>query len=236
MGLDYQDAVAAYDKEFANNMSIYNLVLGEKAAARSAYEYDQTAARANLQIYMNAISSGNMTYSNMDATQKLQVQKLEIQSGLPVGTIANMQMKPSDKILTFSDDKTQAVVLGANGQMQVISTGLSKSSGSTASSNLKALDDYILQKKSYEEVYNKFSNSIAPNTIYAEYQKLSPWGEVKESPEEMRTKYNVTTATTKSKLSAEDQTNINTIKQDIKDSKYTRADAINMFPEYAPYL
>ena len=124
MGLDYQDAVSAYDKEFTRNLQLYDIIAGARKEARSVFEYDQTAARANLQIYMNAITSGNMTYDNMSSDQKLMVSKLEIQSGLPIGTIASMQLSAKDKILAFSEDKTQAWVIGDDGKMKVIQTGM----------------------------------------------------------------------------------------------------------------
>lgn len=195
MGLDYQDAVAAYDKEFAANIQMYNLVLGEQAAARSAYEYDQTAARANLQIYMNAISSGNMSYSGMDATQKLMVQKLEVQSGLPVGTIANMQMKPSDRILAFSEDKTQAMVVGENGQMQVISTGL-KASATSGTAGERKLNDALSALKrdvqsgvTFTELYSRYGGQLEEYQIRDAYNAgpmAKQWGPAKESSSQLK--------------------------------------------------
>lgn len=121
MGLDYQDAVAAYDKKFQQNMSVYELIYKQAMDA-------QTAARANLQIYANAITNGNMNYSQLPADQKLMLNKLEIQSGLPVGFVGSLHLSPKDSIIHISSDGTQALVANANGSMSVINTGLSKSS------------------------------------------------------------------------------------------------------------
>jgi hypothetical protein len=192
MGLDYQDAVAAYDKEYAINFKIYDLVKGEQAAERSAYEYDTTAARANLQIYMNAITSGNMSFNNLSATDKLAVQKLEIQAGFPVGTMANLQMSPKDKILAFSEDKTQAIVVGENGQFTTISTGLQPSGGSAITATTNALKNFIMQKHTLDETFTKFKDTMAPNTIYKAYNDYSPWGEATETAAQLKDKYNVT--------------------------------------------
>lgn len=124
MGLDYQDAVSAYDKEFEANMKIYDMISAEKKEAKSDARYAQDTAKANLQIYANAITQGNMSYDSLSSDQKLQIMKLEVQSGLPVGTIGSMGLSAKDRILGFSDDKTQAMVIGADGKMSVINTGL----------------------------------------------------------------------------------------------------------------
>jgi len=132
-GLDYQDAVQAYDTEYKQNLQIYDIIAGQRKEARSAYEYDQNSAKANLQVYMNAITSGNLTYNDMDDSQKLMVNKLEIQSGLPVGFISNLQMSAKDRIMGISEDKTQAWVLDENNNMKIIQTGLRSSGGSNTS-------------------------------------------------------------------------------------------------------
>lgn len=153
LGLDYQDAVTAYNTEFEKNYKIQSMVTDMSNTAfdqgisliktgfditMDTAKFEQTIkqanidnARANLSTMINAISSGNMSYDTMSADQKLQVQKLEIQSGLPVGTISSMGISAKDKILAFSSDNTQAWVIGADGKMNVISTGLKKSTTGT---------------------------------------------------------------------------------------------------------
>jgi hypothetical protein len=192
MGLDYQDAVAAYDKEYAINFQVYDLVAKEKAAERSAYEYDTTAAKANLQIMMNAITNGNISYSNLSSTDKLAIQKLEVQAGFPVGTMSNLQMSPKDKILAFSEDKTQAIVVGADGGFTTISTGLQPSGGSAITATTNALKNFVMQKHTLAETFAKFGDTIAPNTIYKTYNDYSPWGEATETAAQLKDKYNVT--------------------------------------------
>jgi len=87
MGLDYNDAVNAYNTEFNRNLQIYQLV-------EAKLDKQQAAARANLQVFTNAITSGNIKYSTLSADQKSFVNKLELQSGLPIGFTA--QLKTSD--------------------------------------------------------------------------------------------------------------------------------------------
>ncbi len=230
-GLDYQDAVQAYEREYAANMSVYGLVQqaqqieygqwkDKETAKRAAYEFDQTSARANLQIYMNAITSGNTTWESMSPDQQIQVQKLEMQSGMPVGTIASMGLSSKDRILTFSEDKTQAVVIGSNGQMQVISTGLSKSTSGTSAitATNNELKNYIVAKHTLAETFKKFGDSVAPNTIYETYNQYSPWGEAVESADELKKLYGVTSA------GGVTQANVNRAKQLIIQNGGSQAD------------
>ncbi len=132
MGLDYQDAVSAYDKEFQQNLTLFGLISDIRKENWTEAQAARAAATANLQIYANAITNGNLNYSNLPADQRLMIQKLEVQSGLPVGTIANLQMSPKDKIAAFSDDKTQAMIIDANGNMKVVQTGFTKSASSVS--------------------------------------------------------------------------------------------------------
>jgi len=172
-GLDYQDAVSAYDKEFTHNLQLYDIILGAKKEARSAYEYDQTAARANLQIYANAAISGNISYSNLSADQKLMISKLEIQSGLPIGTIANMGLSAKDKILAFNEDKTQAWVIGDDGKMKVIQTGMRVSVGTGSDTkNIRAqftAASTLTSKTNFPDLVEKFANVMTLEEIYQAY-------------------------------------------------------------------
>lgn len=129
-GLDYQDAKAAYDSEFSKNLQMAQFISGEKQNAI-------TNARANLTTVMNLITSGNMSYDNVSSEEKLQIQKLEIQSGLPVGTMSKLQVAPKDKILGFSDDKTQAMIMDGSGGFKVVTTGL-KTSGAVTEAQKKS--------------------------------------------------------------------------------------------------
>ena len=128
-GLDYNDALARYDTEFKQNIEFYNIIAGERKEARSIFEADRDAARANLQIYMNAVTSGNLSYGSLSGDQQLMLHKLEVQSGLPMGFVANLQMAPKDRILGMSSDNSQAWIVGEDGNLKVIQTGLRASGG-----------------------------------------------------------------------------------------------------------
>jgi hypothetical protein len=212
-GMDYQDAVQAYENEFNQNVQIQNLLSGFRQEAwkyaTDAITINETLkqnaidnARANLTTITNAITSGNMNYGNLSSDEKLQIQKLEIQSGLPVGTISKMQISAKDKILGFSSDNTQVMVQDGNGGFKVLSTGLSAPSkgGSGATSSLTAaqktaLDKDIAARMTLDQLVAKY-NMISPDAVYAEYNDKSPWGKAKESAEELKSKYNISAGST----------------------------------------
>jgi len=124
MGLDYGDAVKRYDDEFSRNVQMYGIILQQEERAMSAWEYQQTAARANLQIFVNAVTEGNLTYADMSTDQKLMVSKLEVQSGLPVGFTSSLQMSFKDRLLSVNDKTGEALMIGEDGKFRVVQTGM----------------------------------------------------------------------------------------------------------------
>lgn len=96
MGQDYQDAVAAYNEEFNRNLQIYKLVDEEM-------DEQQASARSNLQLYANAIVEGNIDYGSLSSSQKAFLNKMEVQSGLPMGFIGSLKATDADgKIISTS--------------------------------------------------------------------------------------------------------------------------------------
>ena len=149
MGLDYNDAVARYDTEFKQNIAIYDIMAGERKEARSAYEYDQSVAKANLQIYTNAITSGNLTYADMSSDQKLMVTKLEVQSGLPIGFISNLNMSAKDRLLSVNDKTGEALMIDANGNFNVVQTGMrpTPTAGATPGTETSTREGFLQEAK-----------------------------------------------------------------------------------------
>jgi hypothetical protein len=200
-GLDYQDAVARYDKEFAQNIQMFDIIRGYETAAQDQANKDRAYAQSNLTIMTNLITSGNLNYASLPAESKLMVSKLEVQSGLPIGTVAGLQLSAKDKLLGFSDDKTQALVVGDNGQMTVINTGLRKSTGTGTAADRAAEKTSYYQNALVQDVSNYaelkdviklYSSYLDPNTIYQLYNANSPYGTANETPEQLG-KYGIKT-------------------------------------------
>lgn len=133
---DYQRATDAYNAEFDRNLKVYDIVRQEERDARSDFEADRAYASANLTTFMNAITSGNLSYSNLDTSQKLMIQKLEIQSGMPQGFISQLQMAPGDRLVTFNDKTGEALMTNADGTLSVVQTGMRPSPTSQSQSDI----------------------------------------------------------------------------------------------------
>lgn len=100
-GLDYSNAADAYDKQFSQNISMFNAAKGIQDSQQTAADREQDNARANAQIIYNSIQTGGLKLDQIDPTQKTAITKLELQSGLPAGFYENLQSKnPKADIVT----------------------------------------------------------------------------------------------------------------------------------------
>ena len=122
MGLDYQDAVAAYDSNYRQNLDVYNVISGIRRDEQNALQHQQSVASANLTTLMNMVTSGNLDYSSLGEDQQLMITKLEMQAGIPLGTMANVQMNLKDSIVfnTSSNGITQIGIRQADGTIRVM--------------------------------------------------------------------------------------------------------------------
>lgn len=153
-GLDYNDAVERYQTEFSNNLKIYDLVADARKEKRSEYEYDRDAAKANIQVFMGAITSGNMDYSSLSMDEKVMVGKLEAQAGLPTGFISNLKMAPGDNIVNINEKTGEALMMNADGNFQVVQTGM-RPSPETGTASERESD---IKKNAFSEMESILSN------------------------------------------------------------------------------
>ena len=138
--LDYADAVSAYETEFSQNMAVYNLMSTEQNRA-------EDVARANLQIFMTAATKGNLDYASLPADQKVMINKLEAQAGLPVGFTSSLKLDPGANVLftTSYEGVTQVGVRNADGTISVESYGTRIAGKATDSDKLKMASSEMTQ-------------------------------------------------------------------------------------------
>jgi len=195
MGLDYNDAVKRYDQEFNTNMNMYKLILGQEDKALTQENRDRTSALANLQIYTNAITKGNLNYSSMGADQKLMIRKLEIQSGLPVGFMSSLQMNPKDRILSINSKTGEALTIGQDGKFKVLQTGMRTTGSSSGGmsytpkqTQVKVADAIKILKKidaGYQTIGGKLKETPKYTTNeYGERTQITSRGDRKLSSQE----------------------------------------------------
>lgn len=99
--LDYQTASDEYNTQFSQNLQLFNTVKGIADSEKSDIERREDNARANAQIIYNSIQSGGLDVSNISDDQKLSIQKMEMEAGLPSGFYSTLQSKnPKADIVT----------------------------------------------------------------------------------------------------------------------------------------
>jgi hypothetical protein len=192
MGLDYNDAVAAYDREYSQNLQIYQQIVTEDNEAKAS-------ARANLTTMANLITSGNMNFNQLDSSQRLMINKLEVQAGLPIGFTSSLQMSPEDKILFTSTNGgiTQVGMVNQQGGVTVQSYGTATGGGGTGGGTVKTTAEETVQNKAnlitdvkekarLQDLVNYYSQVLSVDAIYSLYNQYSPWGPATETLQQVK--------------------------------------------------
>jgi len=126
--MDYDNAVAAYDRDFANNVTLFNIVRGIDDSEKADEERAVDNARANAQIMINTMTDKNMTYDQLSPDQQLTLTKLSVQAGLGADFFSTvMNVSAGKEILTtivVSADQTQATIMYKDGTTKLVPTGL----------------------------------------------------------------------------------------------------------------
>jgi len=100
-GMDYDVAKGQYDTKFSQAVQTFNMVKGIDDSIKTEQERVQDNARANLQIIYNNIANNPDGYKSLDKSTQSMVAKLELQSGLPMGTFTSIASKnPGGEIIT----------------------------------------------------------------------------------------------------------------------------------------
>jgi len=196
-GLDYQDSVKRYDDEFDRNVKFYEIINKKEIQALEAWQKDRAFAQSNLEIFVNAISSGNLTYSGMSADQKLMVAKLEAQSGLPVGFVSNLQMSAKQRLLSVNEKTGEALIVGDDGKMKVVQTGMRASGTTSAAKNISQQFSQVAtftSKKNFPDLVEQFATVMSLEEIYQAYMNSElgkQYGKPVEDPRVIQLTYKV---------------------------------------------
>lgn len=104
---DFENASSAYEKEFNQNIQLMNLVRSDEKEEKDEAETKKDNARADYTILINGIKDSGGDLTNIDPANKAMLNKLEAQSGLPVGTFELILPK-------LADQKLQSLGTGNN--------------------------------------------------------------------------------------------------------------------------
>lgn len=87
---EYADAVDQYNTRFSQALQLYNLFSAEEDRAERGRNELKANASANLDVLMGSIQAqieaGQLLPGNISAVQRAQIQDLEVQAGLPLGS------------------------------------------------------------------------------------------------------------------------------------------------------
>ena len=165
--MEYDDAVNKYKMEFDRNLQIYNLIDDEMDEITAA-------AKSNLQLYQNAIISGNISYGSLSSSQKSFIAGLEVQAGMPVGFTASLN--PDEKVL-YSGTREEGgtkyldiITQGANGQPITNTIALGGTGGGDgATGDVKSSDVAaaitIIKAQPSDNPTDEGDKSLSPNEI-----------------------------------------------------------------------
>lgn len=126
---DYQNAKQAYDSQFTQAMSIIETVRGIRKDQLDEQQKAMDNARANAQIYVNALKDGSIDLNSMSPDQRAQLNKMELAAGYPIGFFASIKKDPKADIISTTSNNGQIQVLLRNpdGSMSLKSYGTATS-------------------------------------------------------------------------------------------------------------
>lgn len=163
---DYSNAAESYSRQFDQAISTINLVRGIQQDQKDEVQRATDNARANLQVMYNSIVNGNLSVQNLDPTSLAQLNKLEVQAGLPVGLIQSLQVDAKANIIFTNTDNgvTQVGVRNPDGTVSVQSYGTPNSSEPTSELTLTQARNYtagaIKILNSVDEQYRTYKGKV----------------------------------------------------------------------------
>lgn len=190
--MDFDTSMELYNTEFNKNKTIYEAVRAEQKDTRDfkqrLIERAEDNAKTNLQTYANLIMKGNMRYADLSQDQKLEIAKLEVQSGFGIGFMSKLHMSPQDSIISTSqrvdpsgNKYVDTIIRNEDGSTRVESTLVGKeyvasmysSSSSASSAASKAADAAAKAVAAQQEAFWDTADSAK-----AALRNGSGWGEV----------------------------------------------------------
>lgn len=195
---NYDNAATAFNNAWTRNMSTQQFLASRADAAADRAEKDTDNARATLTTLTNIIKESGKTWKEVSTTMKAQIQKLELQAGLPSGSMETfINTKPEAKLLATvngTDASGNDIITfvyadknGNPGTTKIIKTGGKSSipgSGGGGSSSGTKLKSAVMKNNGekglafYDE---KNGNTAITAGQYAAYHKQSIVSVLKQS-------------------------------------------------------
>jgi len=122
---DFDNARATYNDKLDEAYKAITIAQGIQKTNMDIYEQQQATARANAQIYVNLLKDGNISLNQLSPDQKVTLNKMELQAGLPMGFFSSIKKDPKADIISTTSNNGQIQVLmrGADGGLTLQSYG-----------------------------------------------------------------------------------------------------------------
>lgn len=129
---DFENAKSVYDSQFSQAMAIMTQARGIQQDQLTQQQRAIDNARANLQVYVNAITSGNLNVNDLPSEARASLNGMELAAGLPMGFVENLKLSPKEQIAHINDRTGQVYAFDGNGGLKVIGNVGASTSGAAA--------------------------------------------------------------------------------------------------------
>lgn len=146
--IDYQNAKEEYNTKYNQNLQFYKLFTDAKSQEldlnMQLMKMNQDSAKANLQIYVDMVSKGQLNWATLPEDQKLEINKMEVRSGLGAGFVSKLRMSPEASIKSITTREAggykyaDVLTLQPDGSLKVTSQQLGRVSSSGGGSGKSA--------------------------------------------------------------------------------------------------
>ena len=145
-GQDYQNALNHYTTVFDTKMKAIQMINDAKQVEWSQemelIKWEQGVAQAQLSMYADMIAAGTMFLGNMTDEQKIEIGRLEVQAGLPLGFLSKVQIDPSKRIQSISQRQ------GSDGYMYSDVVKIDPQTGALSVDSIKLGKFYVAPRSS----------------------------------------------------------------------------------------
>lgn len=189
---DYTNASNEYNRQFDQAIATINLIHGIQQDQKTDIQRAQDNARANAQIFVNAIQAGNLDIHNLPPDQQANLNKLEVQSGLPVGFFSAIKADAKANIISTSTNNgvTQVLMRNPDGSISMQNYGTSTGGGTLTERTQAAQQQYsswaAADAKKGATLQQMVSNyavagGLSVDEVYRLYNSNTTRGQAKET-------------------------------------------------------
>jgi hypothetical protein len=213
------------------------------------YDIDNQAYKDQLSIFNSLLDSGGML--NASGTD---IASYAVALGVPTSMIEsviqkqkNDQIKP--QLVTQTDDNGNVTVASIDlntgkviGQTSLGTVGKpSGGTGGLGTKNVQSLKADVEKWMTLQELAQKYVGVIDQATVTSVYNAFhskagDPWGTAKESPQQINEMFGGMKGVSYSSLTAQEQSFIQSVKDQVKSGMLTREDAVSKYPLYSQYF